>query len=152
MKAFEELFDKLVEKPHSQLFKDMVLNDSDIPVLLSKPHEIIVESIPKIMPRYKDGVLMDTPVDILKSSLEFYKYNSIELYILYVDYLCGFQSLTAVIFPFFLMAICFNIVSNLIKKYFIKLFNGYWWILYISYSNILYSKVFKWVIVFLCLF
>jgi len=55
----------------------MAWNDSNIPVPFPKPSEIIVERIPKIIPRYKDGVLMDTPVDIIKSSLEFYNYNSI---------------------------------------------------------------------------
>jgi hypothetical protein len=152
LEEFEKLFYKLVEKPPSQIFKEMAWNDSNIPVLFPKPSEIIVERIPKIIPRYKDGVLMDTPVDIIKSSLEFYNYNSIELYILHVHYLCGFESLTAVVFPLLLIGFWINIVSNLIKKYFIKLFSGYWWISYISDTNTLYSKLFKRVIVFLCIF
>jgi len=79
-------------------------------------------------------------------------YTYIRLYILYVDYLCGFEALSTVIFPLVLISFCLHLSSNLIKKKFIKLFKGYWWISYISYSTDLYSNIFKRIITFILAF
>jgi len=152
LKAFQELFDKLVDKQPSQLFKDMAFNNPNIPVPFPKHPDIILQETAKIIPRYKDGVLMDITVDILRSSLEFYKYSFIELYIPKLDYLWGFQVLMTVVFVLALISFCLHTLSNLIKKKFIKLFNGYLWISYISYSTDLYSNIFKRIITFILAF